>query len=400
MSESWKLQIEAYGEVTNGVIRLKLEGLNEIFDRYRSGILFNLEYKIIKRNEESDWKSERFDGDSICYEPTRHLNVKVDRYLYDYHIKMRVAMIISNLVNFPDEIDNKKVIKHKWFGDSECININIPSLMTEPKTFKINDWVEFKKANINENKWTVGELINIQNNDDIEKKTNYTVLYNGMEYELYELEDIQYCNYFHYIDLSNHFEADNCLIIGDRKHVNKERLKDLYLSLIDIFKTDYGYTYMWDQYWCECDFMSMAQCISLNVIDFLWLKVDKGYKIKCIHELYKGSAHHDKTLRLFVDRKWHIGKAAETREPNRAQEIIHICNICSCLQGECGWIFECKPKKESIYYGHDLCLQCVYNMIKTYDQLYILLMDLLSKDLTNDCIQSIATFVAGDVVKL
>eukprot|EP01084_Bolivina_argentea_P052846 97039_1 len=390
------LAIEAYGVANNGIIRLKLDGLSSTFiqlvDIHRWETIFRLQYKVEKRDEESVWKSQIFYGYNIIYEPTRHVCVRIDTDLYDYNVQMRLRIMIPAASSFPDEINNTPILKDEWLDYSNCISINIPSLMIEPYTAKLKDWVQFRMPTVENNTPVVGEIINITKTDD---KITYRLLYNNTEYEPEDVKFVKNVLIDCFVDLGDSMEADNCLLVGDRLHNDNDVLMDEYSLLVDIFET-YAYECMWAQYFNDREFISMAKCVSLNVINFLWLKSNKlGYKINC---MYKG-AHYDRKLRLFGDREYVVARAHEQRESN-ILNFVYYCDICLCRQGTYYWMLRCSTRKEHIYSGHDICIACGYDMVKKYNQLHTLLIDLLKNELTRDCIQSIAIFVAGDIVKL
>ena len=129
--------------------------------------------------------------------------------------------------------------------------------------------------------------------------------------------------------------------------------------------------------------------------DFLWIK-DKGYKIKC--PLIGG--HYDDTLQLIAQREYAIGGAIQCKQPEQAQDYVWFCDVCLCRQGHYDWMYHDKPNKGVKYGGHDICITCVYDMIKRYDQLSLLIQNALGHELTDDCIQVIVVYTGGNVVKL
>eukprot|EP01084_Bolivina_argentea_P041665 76904_1 len=395
----FKLEIEAYGSITNGMIRLKIEGLNSTFDRYRKYIVFGLRYSKVssrstKPNTASDSKFQNIYGRNLLYRPSRHLLIKVDTDLYDYTMTMRLGMYISKSSRFPDTIDNIKILKSTWFGYSNTIHITIPSQMNmKPTTiFNLNDWILFKVSD--SYRWRVGEIRDMKTT---EEQKLYRISYkNERIYD--DVEEVRYISVYRYLNLANTLEADKCLIIGERMDIDDESVMSLYLLLFDVFLRKYAYKCMNSRDVDDADFESMAKCVAVNVIDCLWVKKNNGYKIRCMYENLE--PHYETNLKLWIDRKLHIGKAGEKKDVKKAQHSIHVCDMCLCYDGIYCWIFKCREKKESAYYGHDLCVTCIYSMIKKYNQLHSLLIDLLIKELTADCIQCIAVFVAGNVVKI
>lgn len=77
--------------------------------------------------------------------------------------------------------------------------------------------------------------------------------------------------------------------------------------------------------------------------------------------------------------------------------IIGFCDLCRLEMSTYSFRFNCD---QHITNKHDFCISCAYNIINQYQQLNQLLYPLLKHQLNDDCIQEIANFVAGSVVKL
>ena len=225
------------------------------------------------------------------------------------------------------------------------------------------------------------------------KEVTYDVKRKETDYKGIKDGDIKAGTVHNYIDLSARGEADILFLIGKD---NKDAA-DLYGLLYDIIETEYVSKYLDDIYWNQCDFVSAAKCVAFNVTDFLFLNNNKGYKVQCVFDDY----HDNKTLRIIGDREYAIKRSIDVGKYEQSQGIVYICDVCRLREGDYGWMFRCKLKKECEYNGHDVCFRCVYDMIKKYNQLYGLLIELLHDDLPiDDCIHDIVAFIGGHVVKL
>eukprot|EP01084_Bolivina_argentea_P000796 1465_1 len=139
----------------------------------------------------------------------------------------------------------------------------------------------------------------------------------------------------------------------------------------------------------------MSKCVALNVINFLWLK-DKGYKMKCLYS--NKYDHFDDKIKLISQREYAIGRSAYFGD--NCHYHVYYCDVCLTVQGDYSWMYRCQKNKQTKYDSHDMCLKCIYDVTKRYQQLIGLLNHILMNDLTNDCIQTIVKYTAGDVVKL
>eukprot|EP01084_Bolivina_argentea_P000795 1464_1 len=374
MSKSdFPIQIEPHG-MYNGLLRLELDGI--MSGMIRQLMYYKLEYK---KEEEIEWKSFIFDCKYIRRHVGNFVNIRFDTDLYDYNISLRLTST------------DEAIEKNEWFSWSKVINVNIASLMKE-ETFKINDWIRFIKPETD--KWTLGTIMDINDNDEciIYKISHYR---NGKEYEITK-KNIHSITAHCYIDLTDQKEVENTLLIGNRMNIkNKNDVINLYELLNDIFYTKYVLKikekYKTNFYNLHIDFISMAKCVSLNVINFLYLKdkTNKGYKMKCLLSKNEND-HFNDQIKLIPQREYGV-------------YYYYYCDICLCRQGDFYWMFQCKKEfkeKNKRYSHHDLCLKCIYDTIKRYNQLYKLLNKLLTNDLSNDCIQTIVIYTAGNVVKL
>ena len=209
-----------------------------------------------------------------------------------------------------------------------------------------------------------------------------------------------------YLDLSSRMDADMTLLIGDRKNnedaEHEVNADNIYETLCNIFYVNYAWNIFrigeGNEYHNALDYLSMAKCVAFGVVNFLWIK-DKGYKIRCCINKNDRSAHFDDILRLKSTRKYQIARVREFAKYDSLDSVWY-CDICLCRQGDYGWMYRCQWNREHKYNGHDICVMCIYNMIKSYNQLHGFLQDLLSDKIPVDCVQTVVIYTVGDVVKL
>merc|ERR1712176_1040943 len=123
---------------------------------------------------------------------------------------------------------------------------------------------------------------------------------------------------------------------------------------------------------------------------------ESGYKMKCL--MSSDCQHFDDTLRLIPQREYGVRRAMYLKDSSHYFQFY--CDNCLCLQGDFCWMFRCQKERQRKYNGHDICLNCVHDVIKKCKELKALLDELLIDELTNDCIQTIVVYTAGNVVKL
>jgi len=123
------------------------------------------------------------------------------------------------------------------------------------------------------------------------------------------------------------------------------------------------------------------------VIDFLSVndKGDNSYKVQCVFD----EDHDDKTLKVIPDRVWAVRRSIDVGDYNAAEGTVYFCDICRCREGEYGWMFRYKKRRDCQYEGHDVCFRCVYDMIKKYNQLYGLLIECPVTTITLSLIQPV-----------
>ena len=180
-----------------------------------------------------------------------------------------------------------------------------------------------------------------------------------------------------YIDLTQTIDAEKLLLIGNRINDNDDiDIMSLYLLLTNMYYNQYAIKYMFGDdnggYHYEHDIESMAKCISLNVINFLYKKQNnKQYKIKCMISNNNNYNHYDKTLSLIPQREWIIRRSINVG--GKCQDIHYYCDMCLCLQGDYYFMYHCKKSIKSKYDGPDICITCIYNQVNKYNQLRLLL---------------------------
>ena len=138
--------------------------------------------------------------------------------------------------------------------------------------------------------------------------------------------------------------------------------------------------------------MSMARSVALGVMDHLYVTERTGYyKVECpyirenVNKVHiRSRLESEPFQRTMASRGWIYGSM--------------YCDLCLTGPGEFDFMYHCEV--EDTICDHDLCVSCVYDIVKKYEQLTALLLDLLGDDLTTDCIQTVAVLVVGNVFKI
>ena len=405
----FKIKLSAHG-IRNGLLRIKLDmnALDEYYHRHPDHFIFKLEHQISTKTK---WKKVTLSNEHVNDKPESHINVRVDTELSAYSMQFRLSTMTKHTL--PRRRGNAErsqpiiLKKNKWSKWSDIIQIEIPSMMKD-HLFEVNDWVNFKYWNERHNQdvYSYGTITNKlyipAENKCIYKVAHYLT---GKEYEVPQIignkkENEEFMGELlcdHYLDISHSISADMMLLIGDRKR----KAKKVYSALGETFYTQYALDIFGtgNEYRTHVDYISMAKCVAFNVVEFLWSKKgDRGYKIRCCLMNDDKTEHFDDSLTLYPMRQFDLLHASEL--DGYYGDSWWYCDICFCRQGNYGWMYRCQKNKKYKYNGHDICLLCVYDMIKRYNQLNGLLQDLLSDDLTNDCTQLAVTYTVGDVVKL
>ena len=403
MSTSFNVQSQG---ISNGLLRIKITNMRAVsifMLHIRKYLTFKLEYNILKKSTDLEWQQFLFKYDDyIQWLPEHHINIRLPTNLYDYQIQFRLSLMLSDKCRYI--IDNMP--ENEWVALSNTINITVPSFMRD-KSYDINDWIKFRKSSDGRNFYgTVIDKISRTDIPEIERSDLSEInryfyeikfLNGNREYEKYKTDQSTIFRDFYvhsYIDLSDRNEADKHLLVGDASEM--ENMHEIYQALTELFFTDYAVECFDGMYRYHVEFLSMAKSVSINVLEFLYIK-DKGYKVRCslICE------HYDDTLRLMGQRKYIIARSLENKKPEQAQEFHYYCDICLCRQGDYDWMYHDKFKTDDNRTNmHDICISCVYDMIKRYEQLSSLMQEILLTEITSDCIQVIVSYVSGDVIKL
>ena len=151
--------------------------------------------------------------------------------------------------------------------------------------------------------------------------------------------------------------------------------------------------------------MSIARLISKNVMEYLYEMSEFEWKIdSCILDHTHGALKFDNSLRSYFIKR-NIEKGAVHREKKRNHNMnmdsrYQICDVCSIRMDQFEYIYHCSAKMED---RHDICLDCIYSMIKQSEELSGLLINILrddNYDVNDDCIEMIVSFVVGKCVKI
>jgi len=398
IKDEWIIAVTAQ-KVINGLVRLKLDNWN-YFIKFRYDLDENIRFRLhYKKRDALNWKIVEFDAAEIRCAPEVHINIRVDVNLLDYNMEFKISTQLNN--NIISMADMKEHIRPNiWLPPSNTVSVHIPSSMKE-LTFEREQMVRFHVPESSNSKYSYGTINRVTgaNDDRTYEISHYRT---GKKYQIKDNKcernaSIKHLSAHSYVDLTSIIEMESILLIGNRMGVENKSVMDLYLCLNGIFYSEYIQKLSIDSK--RIHQQSMVKCVSLNVINYLYKKEER-YKIKCMlmNELSADHIHFDDTLRLIPQREYAVNRAFVLKEQSYYFE--YYCDQCLCVQGDYYWMYRCMREANGKYDGHDICLNCVYDVIKKCRQLKHLLDKLLVNELTDDCIQTIVVYTAGNVVKL
>jgi len=195
--------------------------------------------------------------------------------------------------------------------------------------------------------------------------------------------------------------TDNTNIIQIYQALNDVLYKDYVTKYVSNDGTNryyHGNNYLYDDNKYQLKYISSF--IGKHVCDYLMNETEDRFKwkISCLRDSSDGK------MRLNSVRKDIISARIDGLKDNidkmklyDIDNIIAFCDLCRLEISTYSFRFNCD---QHITDKHDFCINCAYNVINQYLQLNQLLYPLLKDELNDDCIQEIANFVAGSVVKL
>eukprot|EP01083_Nonionella_stella_P136689 416057_1 len=194
------------------------------------------------------------------------------------------------------------------------------------------------------------------------------------------------------IDMIDPSEMHKLLLI--RK--NDEKIVDVFNTMCDVFGEP-SLQFCVEQYGLEESLMyceSMSIFVAKNIFDFLYT-ADFEYKVNCLVD-----PHNDGRLKMVNLRQSDIRTYYQGRLDGKDMglavfdddDIDYQCDF--CRTGLRGWhyVYHC-----SVDYvdRHDLCLNCVYTIIKLGTELEKWLLIILEDELNLDCVNTIVDYVIG-----
>eukprot|EP01083_Nonionella_stella_P075999 206883_1 len=385
----------------NGIFKVKL--LNEFLRNKQSNLKFQFQfdYKLI---HDTQWNCCHFT--SVLLDSSGVFCVRMPLHLNGYHIKCRLR---AHLILEEEPI--------KWFDFSKAYRVSIPSSMIATE-FDIGDIVRYKEEDDYVLSWTEAEIVSTLSNGYLtlkEIRSANTPPQLAIKTEPFILHASRVAltdnvSSRHLLDLSNlSMHMDKILLLKLNDNSATEERMNAYKSLVDVYTK---YAMFWKAlhsekrnfYVFDVKVVSIAKFVAVNVMQYLYEIKDYEWKIdNCVINDKDGALKCLECLRAYFIRR-NIEEGAVKNEMLRGRDMdgrFQICDVCSVSVDQFEYIYHCSARMED---RHDICLTCVYSMIKQSGELSELLVSILSKDnswdVNCDCVQLIVSFVVGKVVKI
>eukprot|EP01084_Bolivina_argentea_P148129 259044_1 len=346
------VRIESNG-IANGVLKFKLYG--HLLSQGNWYPLIHSNFCLYYK-QSTDWQSKPFSIGQIRKFPVEdfwHITVRVDTNLLDYTLQFKLGVLITDI-----EDHQRDEFPLNTLSYSNTVSVCIPSSM-KPKSFAVNDIVNAKNPSTGRWKYAlIKKKYDEQNlvygrydvstiSHHMNPNNAFTVMNTKSDKTVKEISVTAY------IDLTSVLEMEYLFLIGNRNGIEEEDVRHLHVILSDIFHNEYAKQHEEEiqTTYVDVDYVSMAKFVSICVINCLWDRRDKGYKIKCLVGNEKDDTHFDEYLTLHQQRDYTVRRALESRGEKREQGTFWYCDLCFCRQGDYYWMFRCQCDKKVVYHG-------------------------------------------------
>ena len=424
----------------NGIFKVKL--LNEFLRNKKLDIEFQFDYKLLSddktNSQKQEWKSSNFTSSLI--QGNGLFCVRMPLNLKGYFIKCRLR---ARLIDDPREINRFDHVlennndddetESKWFDFSKEYKVSIPSSMIGTE-FDVGDIVRYRPEDDYVVSYNSAQILEKLPNGYVKlkeiKSANIQYLkVREDEFILHQSrvslpDNILSRNTLDFTNLDLNIDKTLLLKIGDENIENDEKMK-VYNELFNVY-TNYGKLWkllQWKQkkrldfFTFDIKSASIGRFIALEVMNYLYECNEFEWKINsCILDDTHGALKCNECLRAYFIKR-NIEEGAIKTEKKRGSDMdgrYQICDVCSVTVDQFEYIYHCSAKMED---RHDICLNCIYSMIKQNNQLNGLLIDILTGNgdenrdeddgkyhygynVNKDCIDVIVSFVVGKVVKI
>lgn len=427
-------------KAVNGIFKVRL--LNEFLRDKRNRIEFQFDYKYLNADKE-EWITNTFTSQLI--EQNGYFAVRMPLNLKGYYIKCRLRarlMLNKTLVDKQKylkykqglvddakiketeekKIENTEIIDSKWFDYSKEYKVSIPSSMIGTE-FEVGDIVKYRPEDDYVVSYNSAQLMEKLENGYVKIKEIKSADIPGLKinpdpFILHQSrislpDNIKSRNLLDFTNLN--YDIDKTLLlklkddIHDKDDTDDHRMK-VYKELVSIYR-DYGNFWKlltWetkkrlDFYVFDIKPISIGRFIALNVMNYLFECNEYEWKFNsCILDHKHGPLTCNECLRSYFIKRNIEDKGCADKERERDSSTMdgryQICDVCSITVDQFEYIYHCSTKMED---RHDICLNCMYSMIKQSNELNNLLIDILMDNVNNDCIDVIVSFVVGKVVKI
>eukprot|EP01084_Bolivina_argentea_P087728 158452_1 len=334
--------------LANGVLKFQLHGFILSDQQSAYDCLSRCKLHLFYKNANTDWISKPFNTWIISKYPVQdfwQINVRVDTNLMDYKMEFKIGIII-NKDAYNQEFQRQTQFPENKLLFSNTLSISIPSSL-KPQSFEVDNMVQVQlpdfelwcyglikhKYDINQPKYGKYDVLTRQ--QDEEKVITIINTKNKKVIKRVSVEE--------YIDLSSVHHMECMFLLGDRKDIDADFVGDVYAALSSVFYNDYVTEYMTESetVYVEVDFMSMAKLVAVKIIDCLWNRMDKGYKVKCLMG-NDDIIHVNEYLKLYQQREFRARRAIETKCEKPPQDRYTYCDMCLCQQGDYYWVWRCQ----------------------------------------------------------
>eukprot|EP01084_Bolivina_argentea_P147022 257292_1 len=386
-------EIECSKTAHNGMFDIKIENIGEVWHHEKYGVRYATVDKY--------WKFLDFNYKRITTQNTINNNSNINNTWYTkqicignvsnkIHIRVPVFLHSYTLIF---HIKAKNINTNQWMEASNTCHILIQSYLVRIK-YQLNDFINIQPQN---KFYSVsGNIIAVL------PGYNYKIQYYDGSKEITEilhgsklnppLPDLQYT-----IDTIEKTEMNQIVLLKSHCNENIKYYDALYECLLGQTRSMCDNMYIEDKGLIH--YKSMAQFIGKNVYDYLF-EAEFNYKIDCNFSNDHGG------LYMINLQQWYVRATYEVLKNNYGETIGKtpdltsgfVCDICHFGIHEYDFLFKCYGVDNNCMNTHDICLNCVSNVIVLNSQLQDLLSGILRNVLISDCIKNIVDYVIGRVV--
>eukprot|EP01084_Bolivina_argentea_P171516 297145_1 len=378
--------------ITNGVIRIEITNLMDIYHSEVDYVVFTMNYQLNRARhnnnnaDDNEWKSKEFACDSVKADKTFNLKVPLFflPYTLEYNLTARAIIIKVDENDFTCEQTSPQSVNYKT---------DIPSVLIDP-ILKKNDFITY--ADDSDMTFKHATILDISNNDQVKIKLHSSN--NILTVDLSKISRERFDTQF-IIDIN---EKDIILMESVLNIVDKQKklvFQSIYESFNDILFDIFGAECILDK---QLEYRS--DLIATYVHQFLFA-ADFRYRIECLlgnTMLYMVTPWNDVIQSTIIQNNddSDANVIAEFPSEQFLDNGRYTCDICNIEIDWFEYVYACNCEVSDIFgEDHVFCIACIYSVIIQYKQLKPFLCELLKQVINDDCIEQIVAFCVGRIVE-